>query len=266
MLGKRVLIVYHPRRAQSEAVARQGLQWCQAHGLEASLLALGTPVSPSSDLVVAVGGDGTFLRVAAALYPHETPILGIKVGGLGFLTACEGEGLAQALGLFFSGQARLERRFRLAALRQDREVGTALNEVAFQSPTGMRAVRLALEVEGEPVLSLVGDGLLVATPTGSTAYALAAGGPIVHPQVESLVVVPLAPHALGLRPVVLPAHALLRVRALSPLGLYLDGEEAGRLEPGETGEIRRAEAATVLVRLSPNESVFARLKGLGWPN
>jgi len=261
--GEEVLFVYHPRRPQGQALAEQGARWCTERAQPASTLALGQPIPGWPRLVVSLGGDGTLLRVAAALYPRELPILAVNVGGLGFLTACEAAELTDALEAYLSGQLWADSRSRVTASLQGKPLGTALNEVTVRPTTGLRAARLEVRVHGEKILSLVGDGFVVATPTGSTAYALAAGGPIVDSAVQGLVLAPIAPHALGTRALVI-CPTEVEVVAHSPLGVYLDGEEAGRIEPGQSVTIHEAPHRTVLVR--PRAGGLAdRLRRVGWP-
>ncbi|MCR4391472.1 MAG: NAD(+)/NADH kinase [Candidatus Acetothermia bacterium] len=260
-----VLFVYNPDRPAAEAVVRRGARWCEGRGIAAHLSPRWRAFPESVDLVVAVGGDGTILRAASGIYPTEIPILGVHVGSLGFLAACEGDHIEDALEEMVSGQVRAERRLRLAAGGPG-IAGTALNDVVVVGPAHARYVELAVEVDGDSVAVVSGDGVIVATPTGSTAYALAAGGPIVHPGVGAILIVPLASHCLGLRPVAVPAGAEVRVQALSPAAVFLDGDMAGELAPGEAIRVARAPADTVFLRLSGEATLFARLRDkLGWP-
>lgn len=256
---RRVLFVYNPSRPAARAAVERGFAWCQRSGIRAEAYPEGDVAV--ADLVVAVGGDGTLLRAASLVYPREVPILALNAGGLGFLAAGDAVRIEDALAAAAEGKAQLERRARVLAF----EKGTALNDAVFLGTEAAGFTGLDVAVAGEPVFSLDGDGLVAATPTGSTAYALAAGGPVVAPTAPVLLLVPLAPHRLGVRPVVVPDGAEVVVQARYPIRLLLDGEEAGDLGPGDAVRLRKAPAETVLLRLPGTEAFFARLRGkLGW--
>lgn len=261
-MGPRLLFVYNPEKAGAEGAAQRGLAWCQEHGIFAMVTPRREFVGEEVNLVVAVGGDGTLLRVAAKLFPQEIPILGVHTGSLGFLAACEAAGLERALELVVAGKTVLSRRTRLAM--EGREF-TALNDVAVVGPADSRFTELALWANGEPLASFPGDGVILSTPTGATAYALACGGPLVHPEVPALFLVPVAPHRLGVRPVVLPQDVAVLVRTKFPAVLLVDGDRVGDLRAGEELEVRRAKTPTVLVRLPGEVPFFARAhEKLGW--
>lgn len=216
------------------------------------------------ELVVTVGGDGTLLRTAGALYPQEVPLLPVLLGGVGFLSACRAEELEEGLAEVLAGRARLERRARLLGQGPGLSA-TALNEFAIVGTAQSRFVELSLKVEGEEVSRFGGDGLLVATPTGSTAYALAAGGPVLAPTVPALLLVPVCPHRLGLRPLVLAEPAGVEVTTTGAALVLADGDAVGVLSPGGRILIRRAPKDTLLLRLPRTPSLFARLREkLGW--
>ncbi|QAA76926.1 MAG: NAD kinase [Candidatus Bipolaricaulis sibiricus] len=256
--------LHNRRPAATEAVER-GLAWCHRNGIEAGVHAGDAPLAAGVDLLVAVGGDGTLLRAAQLLYPREIPVLAVHAGGLGFLSAGDARHIEHALAGVVQGGFRIERRARIAA----RGVGfnsTALNEVAFVGPAAERFTELDIAVGGERALAVDGDGVVVSTPTGSTAYALAAGGPILAPDVRAMLVVPLAPHHLGLRPIVLPEEATVSVRARGAVQVLADGDAVHTLRAGEVVQVTAAPASTVLVRLADTDSLFARLRDrLGWP-
>lgn len=261
---RRVLFVCNPARPAAATAAERGRDWCAQHGISSHLHGQGE-VPDEVDLVVAVGGDGTLLRAAGLVYPREVPILGVNAGGLGFLAACDAGGIGEALDKVRGGKGTVERRARLLAAGPG-VLGTALNEAAFVGPDGERFTELEVELGGERAARIEGDGLIVATPTGSTAYALAAGGPLLTPSVPAFVLVPLAPHRLGARPLVVSQEAEVAVRARCPARLLLDGDPVGDLEVGAEVRVRRAPAATLLVRMAGPETYFARLRDrLGWP-
>ncbi|HEU68658.1 MAG TPA: NAD(+)/NADH kinase, partial [Candidatus Acetothermia bacterium] len=163
-----------------------------------------------------------------------------------------------------AGRCEVERRARL--LVQGRPSGSALNDIAVVGPDAERFTALEVEAEGEEILALEGDGLIASTPTGSTAYALAAGGPVLHPYLPALLLVPLAPHRLGIRPLVVPEGTRVTIRARRPGRVLLDGDPVSDLDSGEAITVGGAPARTALVRLASTGSFFGRLRDkLGWP-
>jgi len=216
-------------------------------------------------LAVAVGGDGTLLRVASVLYPARVPILGVHMGSLGFLSSCTADCLPEILSHYMNGNAGLEERTRLAAKWEGNEY-TALNDVALLGTHRGKLAKLDLWCDGESAAALTGDGLVAATPTGASAYALACGGPVVSPLLRGLLLVPVAPHRLGARPLVLPDTATVTVHTHYPVHIMLDGDTVGELQPGVELTLSAASATTLLVRPPGEPSVFQRLhEKLGWP-
>lgn len=241
------------------------MAWCRAHEVAAQVHARGAPVPDQFDLLVPVGGDGTLLRAAALVYPRETPLLGVHAGGLGFLAACDSHQIERALEGVARGEVWNERRARVLVSGASLSV-SALNEVALVGASTERFTELEINIRGAPALTVEGDGVVVSTPTGSTAYALAAGGPVIAPDVHALLIVPLAPHRLGLRPVVLSGEATVSICARCLTHVLVDGDVAGTLNVGDAVEVGLAPAATVLIRLEETGSLFARLRDrLGWP-
>ncbi|MBC7220969.1 NAD(+)/NADH kinase [Candidatus Bipolaricaulota bacterium] len=260
---RRVLFIHNRERPAASAAVERGLAWCREHGVGAEIYAPGGRVE--GDLVVAVGGDGTLLRAAGLVYPREVPILGVNAGGLGFLASCGAGEVEAALGEVAAGHCEVERRGRLW-VHGARFSGSALNDVAVVGSDAERFTALEVEAEGEGILTLEGDGLIVSTPTGSTAYALAAGGPVLHPNLPAFLLVPLAPHRLGIRPLVVPEGATVTIRARRPGRVLLDGDPIANLDFGEEVTVGPAPAATLLVRLPTTGPFFARLRDkLGWP-
>lgn len=260
---RRVLFVHNTRPAAS-AAAERGLAWCRASRIAAQIYAQGAPIPDGVDLLVAVGGDGTLLRASHLIYPRPVPVLGVNAGGLGFLAACDADRINEALEEVAAGNGRLERRARLLA-RGPGFASSALNDVTLVGPDSERFTELEVDVDGERVLTVEGDGLVVSTPTGSTAYALAAGGPVAAPGAQVVLLVALAPHQLGVRPLVLPAAVEVSVRARCPAQVLVDGDAVGSLAGGGSVWIGTAPAETVLVRLAETGSLFARLRDkLGW--
>ncbi len=224
------------------------------------------------DALVTLGGDGTLLRGARFLEGRPVPILGVNLGRLGFLTSCSGDELADGLRRLATGDFLPEARMALESCALDRG-GTArcrwrsLNDVVLHKGGFARVVRFTVRVDDEPIGSYSADGLIVSTPTGSTGYSLSAGGPIVVPTLESIVLTPVSPHTLAMRPVVLPADATVTVQAdegPEQLLVTIDGQVGTTFTGGESLVIRRS-ATPVLIARFPGTTFFARLRRkLGW--
>lgn len=214
----RVLLVPNPANPRSVEAIRTVSQYLGERGYE-PLLAVddaeqcGLPLQGINraaigqpELAFALGGDGTILKAVHLLGPSDTPILGINLGRLGFMSAAHGDDLIAAVASGLAGEARIERRQTIEAqvMAGGRAAGRyrALNEIFIGRSGISRGVELELSVNSQPLYRFVCDGVVIATPTGSTAYALSAGGPIVSPDVRGMLFVPVAPHSLGVRPLV----------------------------------------------------------------
>jgi NAD+ kinase len=217
-----------------------------------------------ADLVVAIGGDGTLLHAARHVAAREVPLVGINRGRLGFLTDVSPEHMLDALDAILAGDFLAERRLTLsAALANGAAAGSlfALNDIVVQKGDTGRLLDFTTEVDGVYVNTHRGDGLIVATPTGSTAYALSCGGPIIQPNVDALVMVPICPHTLSDRPLVLPSSSRIRVTLDNAGGseahVVCDGESLARMAAGDALEISLAKQAVTL--LHPREYNYYEL-------
>jgi NAD+ kinase len=205
-----------------------------------------TSLGASIDVLVVLGGDGTFLDGAQLVADHGVPLIGINLGSLGFMTQFALSEAHEALAAVVSGKLPIAERMRMrvAHLRKGEELASqnALNDAAVTQGKQARLLDLTTEVDGETISAIKADGLVIATPTGSTAYSLAAGGPVVTPGMEALVMTPICPHALTYRSVVLPAAGLIRITNTSEhqAVLTVDGQWTRELSPGDQVEIRRA--------------------------
>jgi NAD+ kinase len=224
------------------------------------------------DALLTLGGDGTLLRGARMLEGREVPILGVNMGRLGFLTCCPADQLAHSLMRFARGDYTVESRMLLRASvtgldRRERDSWLALNDVAIHKGGFARVVSLRVAVDDELIASYSADGVVISTPTGSTAYSLSAGGPVVVPTLETLIVTPVSPHTLAIRAVVLPASARISVQsdgAPEELMITVDGQVGTTFGVGETLNVSRAQSAIKIVRF-PGSSFFATLREkLGW--
>lgn len=220
------------------------------------------------DALITFGGDGTLLRGARLLAGRETPILGVNLGRVGFLTTATRETLEPALDSLVAGRYLTERRQALEASIRDghghvRAVQMAVNDVAVHKGGVARVVRVNVHINGENVGPYSADGIVIATPTGSTAYSLSAGGPIVVPGVEAMVVTPIAAHTLAVRPLVVPATYRIVIEPMAgwadDLLVSFDGQTGTTLAPGEKVDVRRADHRVCLIRLG-GDGFFTRMR------
>ena len=227
---------------------------------ECAIEVVGAGESP--DAIVVLGGDGTMLS-AVHLYPG-TPLLGLNLGSLGYLASVEESGFGGAISALAEGRYRISHRTALKV----RGVN-ALNDVVVSRGVSGHAIRLGFSVDGEPVTRFVADGLVIATPTGSTAYSLAAGGPVLMPASQSLVVTPVCPHALSSRPLVLKDSVRMEVSVEvreegDEPGLFADGLQVGTLSAGEVLEIAKSDVQIPLVEIDDVNPYEVLTRKLGW--
>jgi NAD+ kinase len=232
--------------------------------------------APSGDLdcLITLGGDGTLLRGARLLNGANTPILGVNLGRVGFLTTAGPDTLDWALDAVVRRAYTTEPRLALQSTitgkgaKAGRLEPLVLNDVVVHKGGLARVVRLKVAVDGDEVAQYSADGIIVSTPTGSTAYSMSAGGPIVVPTVDAIVVTAICPHTLAVRPLVLPATAVVTIQPIPPWSdevlVSFDGQVGAPIQPGEKLEVRRSDHPVNLIRLGP-ESFFKRLrKKLHW--
>ncbi len=283
---KRLGVVAKPDAAEAAGALRTLAGWAARRGLpllvekeaadlvpDLQLAAAGRADLPTQvDLLVVLGGDGTLLAVARAIGDLGIPIVGVNLGGLGFLTATTLDQMVPALEAFLRDELVIEERMMLATrVRRDGEVvGTwlALNDAVITKAAMSRIINLAVSVEGQYATAYRADGLIISTPTGSTAYSLSAGGPIVVPGVDAIVVTAISPHTLAVRPLVVSSQARVAVEPMPPwtdeVLVSFDGQVGTTMHQGERLVVRRAEYPVRLVRLGP-EGFFARMrKKLQW--
>jgi NAD+ kinase len=228
--------------------------------------------SDDVDALLTLGGDGTLLRGARMIQGRDVPILGVNMGRLGFLTCCPAEHLEHSLMRFARGDYVVEDRMLLRACvmgadRRERASWLSLNDVVVHKGGFARVVSLRVAVDDEVIAKYAADGVVISTPTGSTAYSLSAGGPVVVPTLETLIVTPVSPHTLAIRPVVLSASARISVQAEGApeeLMVTVDGQVGTTFGAGETLTVSRATTSVKIVRF-PGSSFFATLREkLGW--
>jgi NAD+ kinase len=274
----RVGVVAHPRYALFEATLARLAAFAAREEVdlfyEDDLLPLvpdGARLRPEMaselDLLLTLGGDGTLLRGARMVALDGVPVLGVNLGHLGFLTSAPPAELETSLRRWLAGETVVERRMALSVYAESAS-GTpgrgyvALNDAVLHKGGGARVIRMHVSAYRDEVGSYSADGIILATPTGSTAYSLSAGGPIVSPLVDCIIATPICPHTLGVRPLVLPADETLTVEVLSPseeLVLTIDGQESERLVPGQRVVVQRAPDPVCLVRF-PGQTFFSTLR------
>lgn len=204
-----------------------------------------------SDVLVAMGGDGTILRAAALAQDYDTPILGVNLGRLGFLAGAEPGELEGDLDRLLAGDYKTESRMALTA-EVDGQSIFALNEVVVERAVSARMVQVKTWIDDATVSSFWGNGLILATPTGSTSYSLSSGGPIVNPDMDALILTPISPHTLTLRPLVVPGHQTVTVQisaAHSDIVLSADGRTVSEMRPEEKVIIKKAPHPVKLINL-----------------
>lgn len=278
-MSRRIMLVTHPTRPEMPELAQAFGERLAAHGIEvetvppgepthvdldrASVVLRKNPVPPRTDasgceLVVVFGGDGTILRGAEIARPAGTPLLGVNLGRVGFLAEAERDDIEAIVDRIVEQDYHVERRMTLEVdVLHDGEVvaqNWALNEATVEKAARERMLEVTVEVDGRPLSTWGCDGVVMSTPTGSTAYAFSGGGPIVWPDVEALLVVPISAHALFARPVVLGPDTHLAVEVLPHSYvhgvLWCDGRRSVEIRPGARIEVRRSETPVLLARLS----------------
>jgi NAD+ kinase len=270
-----VTFLVHPDRADAHALATDTAAWLAARGDRARILRFSGPDRVSeegvevdlaavdlagSTVAVSMGGDGTFLRVVRLAAAADVPVLGVNFGRLGYLPDLLPDQVLEALTKVLDGTAAIEARCAMDVRISDRSLPDAastllaLNEVVIEKIDFGHTVRLATTVDGEEALTYSADGLIIATPTGSTAYNLSAGGPILAPTLRAMVVTPVAPHFSLDRSLVLTDEQEVRVEVAPDRtgALVIDGLDVGRLKPGATVTCKVAARPVRVVRNEPN--------------
>ncbi|HEX3460830.1 MAG TPA: NAD(+)/NADH kinase [Acidimicrobiales bacterium] len=250
-----------PDRDDVAGLEARAIAWLEERGHQAISARRpdGTVSVDGADLLVSLGGDGTLLRAVESASIAGIPVLGVNLGRLGFLTQVEPASLEPALEGFLAGSHQVEERMTLhvAVERPGGEAGperTALNEASIEKTVPGHTVRIGASIDGHPFVTYAGDGLLVATPTGSTAYNLSARGPILSPNLRALVVTPVSPHMLFDRPLVLESTERVQLEILEPRSavLVVDGATLTTLEPGSKVHYREGDRPARLVTFGPN--------------
>ena len=267
---KRVGLIGNAEKPDCAGILRKAARLIQRAGRKVLHNADTAALAREADLLLIFGGDGTMLHVAREIAGSTTPMLGINIGGLGFLTAVPSDGLARALNHIWKGEFQYESRVLLEA------GGTchghvihenALNDIVVSRGVVSRLIGLDVSVNGEWVTRYRCDGLIISSPTGSTAYSLAAGGAVIFPTADVLALVPICPHAMSNRPLILPLSSTIGIKAISPAPatiLSADGQLVGELDAGDVVTIRRSRRTVRLMHLADSSFLEALRRKLHW--
>ncbi len=275
---RRIGIIVKPNQPDAIPLARELIAWLGQHNIQVYLDDVIAPMMnhpfscPRSeigrwiDLLIVLGGDGTLLSAARVLEGGNIPILGVNLGGLGFLTEITLEELYPVLGQILEGRMEIEKRMKLSAtvLRRGEKVGkySVLNDVVINKSVLARIINLRNSINGAYVTTYRGDGVIISTPTGSTAYSLAAGGPIVYPSMDSILITPICPHTLTNRPLLISDRDMVAITLESEeagVHLTLDGQIGFDLYPYDQVVVTKGEDYVFFIK-SPFKDYFQILR------
>lgn len=274
----RIGIIGKTHKKETFDVTRELSKWLQERGIDVYIeKELGAEIGHTNsvartelpelvDIILVFGGDGTFLSVARLVCKYNIPILGVNLGGLGFLTEIVLDELYPMMEYILFGKYEVEEREMLCAVihRKAERVGdyVVLNDVVINKGAVARIIDLAIYINGSHVTTFKADGIILSTPTGSTAYSLSAGGPIVYPTLPLTIITPICPHTLTDRPLVVSNETTVRVKVLTDtpdIYLTLDGQVGVNLRMGDVIEVRKADTSVKLIK-SPFRDYFTILK------
>jgi len=277
-MAKKIGIVSKPRKEDAGHILFELVKWLRDKGTEplmdqetASLIEITSPYSRQdiaalSEFVIVLGGDGTLLSVARLIGARGTPILGVNLGSLGFLTEVTLDEMYPLLADILLGKMIIDERGMLEAAirREGQEIAkyTVLNDVVINKGALARMILMETRVDGWLLNTYRADGLIISTPTGSTAYSLSAGGPIVYPTVGAVIISPICPHTLTNRPIVVPDDAAIEVTLLTEdedVLVTLDGQEGHQIKFMDTVAIKKIKGTTKLI-LSPKKDYYQILR------
>ncbi|MEX1043467.1 MAG: NAD(+)/NADH kinase [Acidimicrobiia bacterium] len=238
---------------EAQSYAEEFIAAAEEVGLTARPIDQGGPV----DIVLAIGGDGTVLEAAHAAVARDVPIMGVNLGTIGFLAEAEPDELDETIAALVEGSFRIESRNTIEVSLPDGTRGLGVNDVVVEKIDSQRLVVLDVEVDGEKFLRHRADGLVVATSTGSTAYSFSAGGPLMDPRVDGILVTPVAPHSLFDRSLVIPSDSIVTITVAEdrPVRVSADGRELGSMQEGDRA----------VIGPGPTPARFVRMRREGFP-
>ena len=275
---KSIGIVVNPAKPLTKKLLPETIQWLKEKNIDVfvtkeanidfidqSLFVSPEVLREKCDFVIAMGGDGTLLRAARYIKESGIPLIGVNLGSLGFLTEIIVDELKPTLEKIIDGDFRIEKRIVLKATLVDSRTFFALNDVVLHMGHSGRIIGIEISVGGRPLAEFSADGLIIATPTGSTAYSLAAGGPILQPKVETQIITPICPHTLGLRSMVFPSTEEISVTLKKGKGIFVvDGQIVIEVEENFTYTVTRADYEINLVRATKRDFYQILRKKLSW--
>jgi NAD+ kinase len=267
---KRVGLVGNLEKADCVGIMRKAARLVERAGRKPLTHGDAATLARESDMLLVFGGDGTMLHVARDISGSKTPLLGINLGGLGFLTAVPSKELPRALKHVWRGEFKYESRALIEVSgrcrgKQIRQ--SALNDIVVSRGALTRLISLEVSVNGELITRYRCDGLIVSSPTGSTAYSLAAGGAVVSPAAEVFALTPVCPHALSNRSIILPLNSTIRIKAINPALatiLSVDGQVFAELDAGDEVTVRRSRSVVRLIHLADSSFLEALRRKLQW--
>jgi len=283
MKNKSIGILTKPKFPEAKRTLHDVVSWLRARSIDVvldttSAMLLGeqggyqkSQLANTADVLLVMGGDGTMLNAARLAGERSIPILGVNMGGLGFLTEVRLENLYPCLERVFANDFVLDERLMLRTHihrhGETVEQGEVLNDVVISKGTLARMIELKISIQGRFVTNLRGDGLIVSSPTGSTAYSLSAGGPIIDPAVQSLILTPICPHTLTHRPLIVPGNAEIEVTLTSKddgAMATLDGQVGVAITQGDTVVIQTSEHRSRLIRFPESNYYDVLREKLKW--
>ncbi|MFH0947977.1 MAG: NAD(+)/NADH kinase [Elusimicrobiota bacterium] len=261
---KNILIIANKEKPQAVKFSKKISEW----------LIKQKPLTRTDEkIAVVLGGDGMMLKSARELAPKNIPLFGVNLGKLGFLAETDVKNVFSALKKITSGNYEIEERSMLSIeiLRNKKTVDNfiALNDAVIKNGKTARVINLNLGINNKRVTEIIGDGLIVSTPTGSTAYSLAANGPIVHPKTQNIIITPIAPHTLSQRPVIVPDNFIIDVKVNSnhnDVMLSIDGQIDLTLSNGDIVQIQKYKTPIKLITVGSNDYFEVLRKKLNWGN
>ena len=275
---KSIGIVVNPAKPLTKKLLPEAIEWLKKKNIDvfvveektldfidASLFISQEELREKSDFVIAMGGDGTLLRAARYIKEINIPLIGVNLGSLGFLTEIVVDELYPTLERIIAGDYRIEERTVLKATLSDSRNFYALNDIVLHMGHSGRIIGIEIAVNGNLLAEFSADGLIVSTPTGSTAYSLAAGGPIIHHGVEAQIITPICPHTLGLRPMVFSSVEKLSIKMKKGKGIFVvDGQMTIEVEKNFTFSITQADYKIHLVRATRRDFYEILRTKLNW--
>ncbi len=274
---RNVTIMINPRKKRAKDIIPSLISWLKKRKIDVSVNQDDREDLKNKDLIIVLGGDGTILKVARLIVPLGIPVLGINLGEFGFLSHVNIKGLYPALEKVLDGDYNVQERILLEGKVINssetnnntnlKNIFLSLNDIVIKNATSARVIKLKVKLRNKWFADCIGDGLIISTPTGSTAYSLAAFGPIVYPMLPLFLITPICPHALTFRPLVVPSNELISIQVKSKenVMLSIDGQEERDLFYNDIVEIRQAKQKLKLISLSKRADYFQILrKKLKW--